>query len=307
MKTEQSVLKTSIAMTGLVAMTGILFGIFSGSGAIIFDGIYSLTDAIMTSVSLLVANLITAQLSEKRQEQLVKHFTMGFWHLEPIVLGLNAILLTGSAFYALVTAIGTLLSGGHDLDFGLAIGYTAVVVLICIAMTVQNLRANRQIQSDLVALDAKGWMMAAALTGALLIAFIFGWLIRGTQFDWLVPYVDPAVLALVCLIVIPLPLPTIKQALADILLVTPPALKQQVDEVAARVVEREGFIDYRAYVARVGRGRQIEIYFIVPANQPAQPLEHWDGLRDIIGKELGEESPDRWLTIAFTTDLAWAE
>ena len=288
-------------------MTGILFGIFSGSGAIIFDGIYSLTDAIMTSVSLLVANLITAQLSEKRQEQLVKHFTMGFWHLEPIVLGLNAILLTGSAFYALVTAIGTLLSGGHDLDFGLAIGYTAVVVLICIAMTVQNLRANRQIQSDLVALDAKGWMMAAALTGALLIAFIFGWLIRGTQHDWLVPYVDPAVLALVCLIVIPLPLPTIKQALADILLVTPPALKQQVDEVAARVVEREGFIDYRAYVARVGRGRQIEIYFIVPANQPAKPLEHWDGLRDIIGKELGEESPDRWLTIAFTTDLAWAE
>jgi predicted Co/Zn/Cd cation transporter (cation efflux family) len=29
-------------------------------------------------------------------------------------------------------------------------------------------------------------------------------------------------------------------------------------------------------------------------------------LRDEVGNALGEESPDRWLTIAFTTDVEWA-
>jgi len=34
---------------------------------------------------------------------------MGFWHLEPIVLGLNGVLLTGAAIYALINAIGSIL------------------------------------------------------------------------------------------------------------------------------------------------------------------------------------------------------
>ena len=62
-----------------------------------------------------------------------------------------------------------------------------------------------------------------------------------------------------------------------------------------------------AYVAKVGRGRQIELYFIVPAGWPARALEEWDALRDEIGEAIGGDSPDRWLTIVFTTDREWAE
>ncbi|HAO2891890.1 TPA: cation transporter, partial [Escherichia coli] len=32
----------------------------------------------------------------------------------------------------------------------------------------------------------------------------------------------------------------------------------------------------------------------------------WDSIRDEIGEAIGDESTDRWLTIAFTTDLEWA-
>ncbi|MBK4214645.1 cation transporter [Paracoccus caeni] len=307
MNTEQGVLRLSIIMTFIVAAVGVGFGILSGSASIIFDGIYSLTDASMTVVALIVANLITARLSEKRQARLVKHFTMGFWHLEPMVLGLNGVLLTGAAIYALVTAIGSIMAGGRDLNFGGAIIYAVVVVTAAVAMAVNNYRANRKIKSGFVALDAQGWAMSAALTGALLIAFIFGWLIQGTEWQWMTPYVDPVALALVCIVVIPLPIPTIRRALADILLVTPTDLKAHIDQIAARTVEAQGFLGYRAYVARVGRGRQIELFFIVPTGLPPRPLEDWDAIRDQIGHEIGGESPDRWLTIAFTTDLEWAE
>lgn len=305
--TEQSVLRFSIAMTFLLALVGIGFGLASGAASIIFDGIYSLIDASMTSVALIVSMLITATMAERRQARLAHRFTMGFWHLEPIVLGVNGVLLTGAALYALVTAVSSLLSGGRELDFGRAIIYAAIVLVVAIAMAVRNHRANRRIKSGFVALDVKGWTMSAGLTGALLAAFVFGWMIQGTSLDALSPYVDPAILALVCLVLLPLPIPTIRSALADILLITPPQMKAQVDEVATAIVKRHGFLDHRAYVARVGRGRQIELFFIVPAGAPARKLEEWDAIRDEIGEAIGGESPDRWLTIAFTTDPEWAD
>ncbi|WP_204245713.1 cation transporter [Paracoccus sp. S4493] len=304
---EQAVLRLSIAMTFVVAAVGIGFGVASGSASIIFDGIYSLTDAVMTSVALLVSSLITQRLSERRQARLVQRFTMGFWHLEPMVLGLNGILLSGAAVYALVTAVGSLLTGGHPLQFGRAILYATVVLIVAIGMAIHNRHANRSIRSNFVALDVQGWTISAALTGALLAAFVFGWAIQGTALAPLSPYVDPAVLALVCVIVIPLPVPTIRRALADILLITPSDMLAEVDAVAGDVVAQHGFLDHRAYVARVGRGRQIELYFIVPQGQPPRPLEEWDAIRDQIGEAIGGDITNRWLTIAFTTDPEWAD
>ncbi len=308
MKTEQGVLRLSIAVTVLLAGFGILFGLLSGSFAIVFDGVYSLTDASMTIVALLVSNLIAASTAEGASKtKLVERFTMGFWHLEPMVLGLNGTLLMGAAIYALFNAVGSLLTGGRELAFDHAIVYAAVTLLTAVIMAIYDTKANRTIRSGFLALDAKAWLMSAALTAALLAAFVFGYLIQGTALEWVSPYIDPAILALVCLVVIPMPIGTVRQALADVLLVTPADLKQHVDEVAQEVVRRYGFLSYRAYVARVGRGRQIELYFIVPTGSPAKRLEEWDRIRDAIGDAIGGEGPDRWLTIAFTTDQEWAE
>lgn len=308
MKTEQGVLRISIAVTIVLAGLGILFGLLSGSSSIVFDGVYSLTDATMTVVALLVANLIAASTaSGPGRSKLVERFTMGFWHLEPMVLGLNGTLLMGAAIYALINAVESLMAGGRELVFGHAIIYAAVTVVAAIAMAIFDIRANRTINSNFLALDARAWLMSAALTAALLVAFVFGYLIQGTSLEWLSPYIDPAVLALVCVVVIPMPIGTVRQALADVLLVTPSNLKQHVDEVAQEIVQRYGFISYRAYVARVGRGRQIELYFIVPAGWPPKRLEEWDQIRDVIGDLIGGDSPDRWLTIVFTTDPEWAE
>lgn len=308
MTTEQKVLRLSIAVTVLLAGAGILFGLLSGSFAIVFDGIYSLVDASMTMVTLLVSNLIAASTSAgPRRGKLAERFTMGFWHLEPMVLGLNATLLMGAAIYALINAVGSLMTGGRDLAFEHAIVYTAVTVVVAAGMAVFATRANRTVRSDFLALDAKSWIMAAALTAALLVAFVFGHLIQGTRLQWVSPYIDPAVLALVCLVVIPIPVGTMRQALADVLLVTPPDLKRHVDAVASDTVRRHGFASYRAYVARVGRGRQIELFFIVPSGWPPRMLEEWDKIRDEVGAAIGGEGPDRWLTIVFTSDLEWAE
>ncbi|MDR6902547.1 cation diffusion facilitator family transporter [Rhizobium miluonense] len=308
MTTEQSVLRISIIVTFVLAVAGIVFGLLSGSYAIVFDGIYALTDASMTIVALVVSNLIVSSATNTTAAgKFAKHFTMGFWHLEPMVLGLNGVLLTGAAVYALINAVGSIMSGGRHLSFDQAIIYAVLTMLIAFLMAAYATRANRTIGSNFIALDAKAWVMTGSLSAALLLAFIFGFFIQGTKLQWMSPYVDPVALALVCLIVIPMPVGTIKQAFADILLVTPADLRDHVDRVAAEIVQRYNFLSYRSYVARVGRGRQIELYFIVPPDGPAKKLEEWDHIRDEIGEAIGGEGPDRWLTIAFTTDPEWAD
>jgi predicted Co/Zn/Cd cation transporter (cation efflux family) len=308
MRTEQGVLRISIAVTFILAGFGILVGLLSGSFAIVFDGVYSLTDACMTVVALLVSNLIaSSSAGGAAKGRLAERFTMGFWHLEPMVLGLNGAMLMGAAIYALINAVGSLMTGGRDLVFDRAIIYAVVTLIVTIAMTIFDKWANRTIRSEFLSLDGKAWLMTAGLTAALLVAFVFGFLIQGTQLEWVSPYIDPIVLALVCLVVIPVPARTVKQALADILLVTPSDLKHRVDDVAQEMVRRYRFISYRAYVARVGRGRQIELYFIVPTDWPPKKLQEWDQIRDEIGEAISGEGPNRWLTIAFTTDPKWAD
>ncbi|MGU3576486.1 cation diffusion facilitator family transporter [Brucellaceae bacterium C25G] len=308
MHSEQAILKTSITVTIFLAGFGVLFGLLSGSFSIVFDSVYMLIDAALSALALIVVRLISlSTLPEPPNGKLRDRFTMGFWHLEPMVLGLNGLMLTGVSVYALINAVSSMMSGGRHLEFSYAIFYAAFALIICLIMGFIEIRANRKLQSEFVALDAKAWLMSAGITAALFIAFLIGMLLENTSWHWMLPYIDPAVLTIVCLIIIPLPFNTIKQALADMLLFTPVELKENAESVAQDFVKRYGFLSYRAYVAKVGRGTQIELYFIVPPDWPAKKLEEWDEIRSELADALGERSPDRWLTIAFTTDPEWAD
>lgn len=305
---ERGVLRTSIAATLLIAALGVGFGLYSGAASILFDGVYSTIDASMSLLSLLAVNLILADRSATGLPRKWKdRFSMGFWHLEPMILCLNGTLLISAALYALFTAVVSLLDGGRELQFGWAIAYASVTFVVCAVVAALEWRANRQVRSDFVALDIKGWVMSAGITAALLLAFVIGHLLQGTAWQWLAPYIDPAVLAVVCLVIIPIPVATVRKALAEILLITPLDLKEEVDEVAAAFVARHGFLGHRAYVARVGRSKEVELYFIVPADAPPQPIGYWDALREEISQAVGDKGPDRWLSILFTADPGWAE
>lgn len=306
MWTEKAVLRISIIFTLLLASFGIVFGLLSHSFSIVFDGFYSLIDALMSGLALTVTTLIGRHTSTgEASRRLTERFNMGFWHLEPMVLVLNGTLLCAVSFYALINAAGSLLQGGKQLEFDYALLYAAVAVAVCFAMAAYAFKANRTLRSDFVALDAKTWVMSGSISAALLVAFAIGMAIDGTPLAWLMPYIDPAVLFIICLCLLPMPIKTLRKAFSDVLMVTPADLKQQVNQIAARVVADQGFLSYQAYAAKVGRARQIEIYFIVPPHLPARTLEEWDALRDRIGEAIGGDNPDRWLTIAFTTDPAW--
>lgn len=308
MMSEQKVLRRSIVATIILAAFGIIFGVISSSRSITFDGIYDLNDAVATSLSLFVANLIrNSVLANSKDNKFAEKFTMGFWHLEPLVLAFNGSLIILSCIYALVTSVSSILEGGTTISFTFAIIYTLASLIISFVMLLFTRESNKSIKSAFIELDAQSWLLSTVFSLVWLIAFTVGYFLRDSNYSWVTPYIDPVILIIVCVMVLPIPFRSVKSAFADILLITPADLQAQVNVIADEVVKEYGFLSQRSYVAKVGRGKQIEIYFIVAKNSPAKSLEEWDELRDVIEHRLEAESPNNWLTIVFTADLEWAE
>ncbi|CNE61914.1 cation diffusion facilitator family transporter [Yersinia similis] len=294
---EQQILRRSIFYTLIIAVMGIVFGIVCGSMSIIFDGMFSALDAGMCSLSLLVSRLLGQPHSRR--------FQYGFWHVEPLVLAFNGSLLAFLCLYAFVNAIKGIFDGGRELELGWAIVYTLAVSIFCFTIYLKQRRLNKRVKSELIALDTKSWFMSACISTALLVAFLLSWGMEGTRYEHLIVYADPMVLALLTLVLIPVPIKTVIAAVREVLQMTPDTLDTAIETLMERLVDKYKFVDYSHYATRAGRGLFIEIHVVIPPEMETRGVHHFDTIRDEIAHQIGESGPHRWLTISFTRDTKW--
>jgi cation diffusion facilitator family transporter len=294
---EQRVLKYSLALTVVIAATGVVLGLLSGSMAIVFDGLYSVIDVAMGALLLWVARLVM------REEN--RTFQYGFWHVEPMALAFNGGMLMILCLYAVVNAVGSFMSGGQSVELGWAIGYSAFMAAVCFGMYFYERSSNRLTKSQLLHLDAQSWLMSALAAAGLLVGFLVAWGLGFTRYAAVAPYVDPAILAVLSLAFVGMPVGTVRQALAEMLLMAPTELDSEVRGVMDRVIEQHGFVSYTSYVAKVGRGKFIEIHIVVPPEHPIGTVAALDAIRDEIGSALGGIGADKWVTIDFTARGEW--
>jgi cation diffusion facilitator family transporter len=269
----------------------------SGSQSIVFDGLFSVIDTLVLLLALTAARLV--------QREGDRRFQYGYWHIEPMVLAFNGSVLMFLCLYAFINAVGSFLEGGRELELDWALGYAAAACVVTFGMYFYERRVNRRVRSELLRLDTQSWLMSALIATALLAAFALAWAIKGTRFAPLAPYVDPTVLALLTLYLITVPIKTVRRALHEILLITPPKLDQVVRAVMDAVVERHGFRKYTSYVAKVGRAYFIEIYVVTPPDFQVGSITTLDAIRQEISTAISDQKSYQWLTVAFTADEQW--
>lgn len=294
---ERRVLKLSIAVTFLLAVVGILFGLLSGSLAIVFDGMFNMMDTAMSILALLVARLLTSEGSRR--------FQYGYWHVEPIVLVFNGSVLILLCAYALINAIGSLLSGGRELDFDWAFTFALLMSVLSIIMYLYIRKKNKKLNSEFLRLDTQSWLISAAISTALLIAFGIATFMNGTRYDSLTPYVDPLILTILTSFLIFVPVTAVRDAMRDMFLIAPFGLDEKVRNFLDELTIREGYKTYSSYVAKIGRAQFIEIHIVLPPDYPIAGIESLDAIRREIGQIMGGDGPKLWLTIAFTADDTW--
>lgn len=296
-KREQRVLFYSIAVTTIDAAIGITLGLLINSSSIVFDGVYSVIDALMTAMALGVSVLLA--------KGSTRYFQFGFWHFEPMLVLLNSIVLALSCGYAFLGALNDLFSTGRNVSFGPAATYAVLAGLVALVAALVIGREARRLGSELVALDARNWFVSGLISVALGISFLLAGLTHGTRYDHLVPYLDPAVLAVLSLAMLPLPLHSCWRSAKDLFQVAPGDLDEEVRDIARGIQERYGFKAFTSYVSKMGRARFVDITFLAPAEFGPHSVGFFDGIRGEIAAALDAKPPSHWLNIEFTGDENW--
>ena len=174
------------------------------------------------------------------------------------------------------------------------------MTLTIVLATIEH-RANRKIGSILVETDVKGWIMSGGITAALLVAFLIGFFLQGTSLEWFTPYVDPVVLLIVAVILVPVPLGILRAAMADILFFTPIEMQEKAERCAARLVEENGFESSEVYTSKMRRSYEVQIFIRVPHDDRPRKIQEWDELREPVIAELSDNDPNRFVTVTFTS------
>ncbi|WP_210713009.1 cation diffusion facilitator family transporter [Pseudomonas sp. MWU349] len=294
---EQVLLKQSTVLMFAVAIAGIVTGFVSGAQSILFDGFFSL---IATFIKVLM--LITARLIAKESNH---RFQFGFWHLEPMVLLIEGSFLMLIAIYAFLNGVFGIINGGREVELGLVIVYAAFFAVAEFAYFFYVRQRNRKLKSSLIQFDNISWLVDAMLSVGLLVSFVIALLLKQYGHGQWAVYVDPAILILLALSMLPPALKILRPALRDVLGIAPDQLDEKVRNVMEQAKAAHGFDDYISYVQKHGRARFIEIHIVLPAHYPLQDVATLDRLREEISSQLGEADAARWLTISFTGDRKW--
>ena len=207
--------------------------------------------------------------------------------------------------YALSSGITDLISGGRHVDFGPAIYYA---IFFTVADTIYYLyvrRINKSLQSNLIKFDNVSWYVDALLEAAILISFVVAIMLEGTEYAVWASYIDPIVLVVLAVQMIPsafrIIIPSVKQVLGW----APTSLHNEVQEIMDRYMEKYNFKDYVSSVQVYGNTRIIEIDILVRKSFPYQTIAEIDAIRNEIDQEIGGNTSEKWVTISFTGTRKW--
>lgn len=299
MKLENKILKLSVVGALFFALFGIAWGWALDSDMIIFDGLYSFISVILSMLSLYINNYMAKRDFEK--------FPFGKHILEPIVISIKSLIIAIMCLYSLVGAVKSIISGGNNLEFGLAIIYSIVSVIGCGAISLYMKVKSKALSSELIKAEFTQWFMDTALSTAVLVGFIIGIAISNTKLNFLNPYIDPVMTVAASLLCIRIPIKIFIESFKEVICVKAnDEINDDIYVLVKEIEEEYKFEDSITRVSKVGRELRIEIDFVYNKDSKLKTLDQMDNVREEINDAIKHIDYKKWLNVSFTGNKKWA-
>jgi cation diffusion facilitator family transporter len=299
-QSEQKALRYGLfGIIGFVVLA-LVFALLTNSDAILFDGIYSL---IMFCVTLLTIKV--AKLAERPDDD---RFHFGYTAMEPTLNLFKALFILVACVYAAVEASKRLLAGGNPAEYGLAVVYGAISTVGCFTVARLMSRTGKQTRSDLVAVEAKTWLMDGLLSCGVFLGFLVGWWLEQSAWSEYAPLVDPILLITIVTLALPVPLGILKESLREIVWMAP--AEPLVNEMEQRLLTSLDGLDYAHIEFRTtkrGRNTYVLVHFIVGESFAITSIAELDTIRHRSELALQNWNPEIVMDMLFVKDPVLAE
>lgn len=294
---EQFVLKISLYCAVILAIFGITYGIYTGSKAIIFDGLVAFLSTI-----LILLSVITSKFIYKEDDDI---FQYGYMRFEPMVNLFKSLILLILCAYALINGIQEILDGGYEVKFDKAMLYSFFSMLLSIGIWLYTAYQAKILGSPLISVDSLEWFIDSVLYMGGFLVFGAVWLFdKESQTIW-ARYLDPALLVVLSMILAVMPLKVFIKNLADLVMVAPKDMDDKIDTLLQNISKKYNFSDYDTHVAKSGRFFMIEVNILMGESFKIQNIDEMDLIRDEIEQGLDIPSYKIWLSVSFTKNPKW--
>jgi len=297
---EQRTLSLSLAAVAAVAVLSLAWGLAIESDVVILNGIFSLVSLIGSMLYVTAARLV-ARPADRR-------FQYGYAHVEPMVNGVNGLLVLVICLYALINGIEGLRAGGDEVDAASVVWFGGLTAVVSLAIGGYELHVARRTGSQLVRNDGREWLIDAAFSLVTLAGFAALFVLPEPQRTLWARYADSVLVMVLALLFLPVPLSVLRRSAAELLHMASEddAITGRVEAELRAIRSEHDIRSHSTHVAKIGRSHLVEVNIVVGPGFALQTVQAQDGLRARIWAAVGRPIHEAWLTINITADPRWA-
>ena len=247
---DRAVLIRSIVATLALGVLGVVWGILGGSRMILLDGVYAIV-GIALSVLLLRASALATRGPTRR-------YPYGLAAATPLAIAIQGFVLLGALLYAAVEAVAVIRGGGS----GVAAGWAMVYSLVAAGASIVVWRwlASVAGTSDVLISEAAAWRVGMLRGVFMVVGFGVMALVERSGWSALTPYVDPVMVLVSCVMLVPGPLDMVRTTIGELLEAAPPAATQEAIRSALDATRAEFDLDKPdLYTTKVGPRLYVEV------------------------------------------------
>lgn len=253
---ERRALRFSIAASSAIGAVGIVVGLAADSQTIVLDGAYAFVGVVVSWLALLVSRLVARGPT--------KDYPYGREALTPLVVGIQGFVLLAVVVYAGFGAVQVIADGGADVEAGVAFGYAVGTTLA--AVWSWHWLARRMGDSDLVRAEVAAWRVSCVLGAGMVAGFGVLLVLRRSSWSDVAPYVDPVMLLVLVVALVPAPLAMVRTTFVELLEGAPaPALRDEVTRVISAVHERCALPAPDVQMTKVGTKLYVDVEGTAPS------------------------------------------